>query len=304
LVVDDDPIVLTVTSSLLRARGFVCEAIHDGRDAVDRAVDFGADIVLLDVHMEPVSGAAVLDRLRRDYRTALVPVICVTSDRDPATLVDLLGAGADDYVGKPFKADELEARILVAVRRRAVLGSVNPLTGLPGNVVLTAAIDRRLRDGARFALLHVDIDEFKAFNDHYGFVRGDQMIASVGRLLRGAVAEIGLTGCLIAHIGGDDFAVLTGADQAEATAGAVLASFAAEVRAHYDACDLERGHIMTTDRTGTVRAHPLLSVSIGIATTRLRTFASAAAMADAAAETKRAAKRTTGSAFAVDRRRG
>ncbi len=304
LVVDDDPVILVVTSSLLQARGFVCQAVPDGSVAVDQAVEFRADLVLLDVHMEPVSGAAVLDRLRRDYRTALVPVICVTSDRDASTLVDLLGAGADDYIGKPFKADELEARILVAVRRRAVLGSVNPLTGLPGNVVLTAAIDRRLRDGAPFALLHVDIDEFKAFNDHYGFVRGDEVIASLGRLIHAAVGQIGLPGCLVAHIGGDDFAILTDADQAEATAAVVLASFVAGVGAHYDDCDLERGHITTTDRTGTVRAHPLLSVSIGIATTRLRTFASASAMADAAADVKRAAKRATGSAFAVDRRRG
>lgn len=134
LVVDDDPVVLIVTSRILGARGFRCETVQDGREAVDRAVAFGADVVLLDVHMEPISGATALARLRSDYRTALTPVICVTSDRDPATLVALLGAGADDYIGKPFKADELEARILAAARRRAVLGSVNELTGLQANL--------------------------------------------------------------------------------------------------------------------------------------------------------------------------
>jgi diguanylate cyclase (GGDEF)-like protein len=303
LVVDDDWIALTITSRILASRGFRCRTVQDGREALDAAVDFAADIVLLDVHMEPVSGATVLERLRDDYRTALTPVICVTADCDPATLVTLLGAGADDYIGKPFRADELEARILVAVRRRAVLGSVNPLTGLPGNVVLTAAIDQRLASSAAFALLHVDIDNFKAYNDHYGFVRGDEVIAAVGRLLRGAIRSVGSPSCLLAHIGGDDFAILTDADQARATADAVIAGFDAVAAELHDARDVERGHIVTTDRSGTLREHPLLSVSIGIATTADRTFVSAAAMADAAVDVKSVAKHMPGSAFVVDRRR-
>jgi diguanylate cyclase (GGDEF)-like protein len=303
LVVDDDALVLIVTSHILRSRGFPCETLQDGREAVDTAVAFAADVVLLDVHMEPMPGAAVLRRLRCDYRTALTPVICVTGDEDPSTLVALLGAGADDYLGKPFKADELEARILVAARRRAVLGSVNPLTGMPGNVVLTAAIDRRLRDGELFALLHIDVDNFKAYNDRYGFVRGDVVIASLGRLLHEAVAEVGPCDCMLAHIGGDDFAILTSADEAEPTAYAVLAAFDRVAVDLCDAVDVERGHIVITDRSGNLRAHPLLSLSIGVATTRYRRFASAAAMADVAVEVKAHAKREPGSALVVDRRR-
>lgn len=302
LVVDDDPIVLAVTERLLGGRGFRCETLRDGRDAVERAVAFEADVVLLDVHMEPISGAAVLGRLRADFRTALIPVICVTGDSDPAMLVALLGNGADDYVSKPVDADELEARILVAARRRVVLGSVSPLTGLPGNVVSTAAIEQRLRDAKPFALLHVDIDTFKAYNDYYGFVRGDEVIAKLGRLLRATVAEVDAPDCLLAHIGGDDFVILTGVEDAEPTARAVLADFDRVVPEFYDAADLEHGHISTTDRRGEMRAHSLLTVSIGIATTRHRTFPSAAAMADVAVEVKGLAKRQTGSAFAIDRR--
>jgi diguanylate cyclase (GGDEF)-like protein len=302
LVVDDDPVVLAVTSRILGVRSFACATVQHGQDAVNAAVAFEADVVLLDVHMGPVSGATVLRRLRADYRTALTPVICVTADRDPSTLVALLGAGADDYIAKPFGADELEARILVAARRRAVLGSVNPLTGLPGNVVLTAAIEQRLRDGALFALLHVDIDNFKAYNDYYGFVRGDAVIATLGRLLHDAVEGIGARDCVLAHIGGDDFAILTNAEQAEETARAVLEAFARARADAYDPSDAERGYIAITDRRGDLRSYPLLSVSIGIVTTRQRTFASAAAMADVAVEVKAVAKRAPGSAFVVDRR--
>jgi len=302
LIVDDDPVILTVTSRLLAGRGFACETVQDGRDAVVRAVAFGADIVLLDVHMEPVSGFTVLKRLRTDHRTALTPVICVTSDRDPAVLVALLGGGADDFIGKPFKTDELAARILVAVRRRAVLGSVNPLTGLPGNVVLTAAIARRLRDGVRFALLHIDIDSFKAYNDHYGFVRGDHVISTLGRLLDDVSRGIDARDCVLAHIGGDDFALLVPAEQAVAIAEAAILAFDRVVAGFYDPCDAELGRIVTTDRRGELRAHPLLTVSIGIATTQDRSFASAAAMADVAVEVKCAAKRRSGSAMVIDRR--
>jgi diguanylate cyclase (GGDEF)-like protein len=314
LVVDDDPLVLSLTSRILAASGFRCQTIQDGRHAVDVAIGFAADIVLLDVHMAPISGAAVLEALRSDYRTALTPVICVTSDCDPATLVALLGAGADDYICKPFRADELEARMLVAVRRRAMLVSVNPLTGLPGNVVLTAAIEQRLRSGPPFALLHVDVDNFKAYNDHYGFVRGDEVIAALGSLLDGALASVGARNRLLAHIGGDDFAILTDANRARPTAVAVLLGFDRLSAELHGARAVERGSVVTADATaslaGTVAAtgadpaEALLSVSIGIATTVGRTFASAAAMADAAAQVKGVAKRAPGSAFAVDRRRG
>jgi len=279
------------------------DTVCDGREAVDRAVAFEAGVVLLDVDLRASPAASVLECLRGDFRTALTPVVCVTSVREPSRLVLLLEAGADDYVAKPFKADELEARILSAVRRRAAMSAANPLTGLPGNVVLTAATQQRLCDGDLFALLLVDIDGFKAYNEHYGFVRGDAAISALGRLLRTTLEEVGVSDCVLAHLAGDDFAILTSAEQAEPTALAVVAAFDRAVTELYDPVDVERGHVLTTDRRGETRSHALLSVSIGIATTRNRTFASASAMADIAIEVQGVAKREIGSAFVVDRRR-
>ena len=251
--------------------------------------------------MEPISGAAVLASLRRDHRTALIPVICVTGDADPAMVVSLLMDGADDYICKPFRPDELAARIFVAVRRRAVLGSVNPLSGLPGNIVLSNAIEERLGESQPFALLHVDIDNFKDYNDRYGFVRGDRVIAGLGRLLRDALAGFDASECLLAHIGGDDFAVVMPVDESELQALTILEKFdrfAAEMRDSDEA----GAQAQTDDRRARALYHPTLSLSIGLATTRHRTFPSAAAMADVAAEVKSAAKRRDGSALVVDRR--
>jgi diguanylate cyclase (GGDEF)-like protein len=294
LVVDDDPVVLAVTARVLSSKGFPCGTVADGGEAVERVVAFGADVVLLDVHMRPISGSAVLRGMRADRRTALVPVICVTGDRDPATLVALLGAGADDFIGKPFNAEELEARILVAVRRRDILLSVNPLTGLPGNLVLVAAIDERLAHGEGFALLHVDIDRFKAYNDQHGFVVGDEMIALVGRILSRTIDELEDRACVVAHIGGDDFALLVPPDHAERAARAIVASFDRAV------AELPAG---PGGQGGAAGSGPSLSLSIGVATTRRRTFASSAAMAEAAVESKAVVKEAAGSGFAVDRRR-
>lgn len=301
LVVDDDPIVLAATSSLLGRRRLRCDTIQTGLGVVERAVAFGADVVLLDLQMEPISGAAVLANLRRDHRTALIPVICVTGDADPAKVVALLMDGADDYICKPFRADELAARILVAVRRRAALGSVNPLSGLPGNVVLRNAIEQRLGEDRPFALLHVDIDNFKDYNDRYGFVHGDRVIAALGRLLRDAVSGVDGGECLVAHIGGDDFAVLMPSGEAEAMALTILEAFDRLAAELYET-DEARGHTETDDRRRRAQYHPTLSLSIGLATTGHRTFPSAAAMADVAGEVKAAAKRRDGSALVVDRR--
>src|SRR5205809_832255 len=110
-----------------------------------------------------------------------------------------------------------EARVGAAVRRSSGLRAVNPLSGLPGNTTITEEIEARLARRESFALLYVDIDRFKEFNDHYGFARGDLMISSVAQLL--AEVSWGKEGeRFLGHLGGDDFVVLAPPEGAETRA--------------------------------------------------------------------------------------
>ncbi|EHN10570.1 GGDEF domain protein [Patulibacter medicamentivorans] len=303
LIADDDQLSARSVARVLGARGFRCEIVADGATALDAAVRGRPDILLLDAHMTPVDGFEVLARLQEDHRTALLPVIVVTGDRRPETLAGLLSSGADDYVTKPVDVDELEARILAATRRRIVLGGVSPLTGLPGNVLLTRAVQERLDRRETFGFLHVDLDDFKPFNDRYGYVRGDAVIRGLASVLLEAADAADAPRMLLGHIGGDDFGVLTPAELAMPLAEDVVARFDRIAPGFHDPEDVGRGAIAVRDRRGDEHEYGLISVSIGVTIWTPEHLPTTEAVADAAAEVKRLAKSRPGSQVALDRRR-
>jgi len=300
LVVEDDEATRSALRALLDDAGYVCDEAADGERAVAAMREAQFDLVLLDVGLPGMSGADVHAHLRRDPRTRFLPIVFLTAYADRQIKLQQLEAGAEDFITKPYDADELLARVGAAVRRWSGLRGVNPLSGLPGNPTITEEIDSRLAHGDEFALLYVDIDRFKEFNDHYGFTRGDRVIAMLAEVLTEAAA------CdqrFVGHIGGDDFVLLAQTDRAEALAERITRRFDDAIRELYDPDDRARGGIDAHDRRGRLRHTPIATVSIGIVNVPPGRFAGATAAARAAAEVKEVAKRRPGSAWAVDRRK-
>jgi diguanylate cyclase (GGDEF)-like protein len=300
LVVEDDEATRGALHALLDDAGYVCDEAADGERAVDAIRDTRFDLVLLDLGLPGMSGADVHRQLRQDPRTRFMPIVFLTAHSDRQVKLEQLEAGAEDFITKPYDADELLARVGAAVRRWSGLRALNPLSGLPGNPTITEEIDSRLAHGEHFALLYVDIDHFKEFNDHYGFTRGDCVITTLAEILTQAA---GADQRFLGHIGGDDFVVLARADEAEVLAEAITRRFDEAIRALYDPEDRARGWIDARDRRGRMRQIPFATVSIGIVNVPPGRFKGATAAARAAAEVKEVAKRRPGSAWAVDRRR-
>jgi len=302
LVVEDDEATRGAVRVLLEDAGYECCEATDGEAALVSVRTAHPDLVLLDLGLPGMSGTDVHRALRRDPRTRFLPTVFLSAHSEREARLAELAAGADDYITKPYDADELLARVGAAVRRSSGLRSVNPLSGLPGNTTITEEIESRLARRERFALLYVDIDRFKEFNDHYGFARGDLMISSVAQLL----AEIswGREGeRFLGHIGGDDFVVLAASEEAETLAACITQRFDETAPSLYDEKDRQRGSIEARDRRGVLRRSPLASLSIGIVNIAPGRFDGAIAAARAAAEVKEVAKRQPGSSWAVDRRK-
>lgn len=303
LVVDDEPGVSDVLEHLLRSEGLRCAVAADGRIAVDRALELRPQLILLDLSLPSLSGDEVFARLRSDHRTRYTPVIFLTAAGNRNDLIRRLLAGGDDYVTKPFDIDELAARIHAALRRARTLSGLNPISGLPGNAAIHEEMTGRLLRGETFACVYLDIDNFKPFNDHYGFSRGDALIRALAESTFAAVS--GLTpDPFLGHIGGDDFVILCGADQAEALAADVLARFSSAGRAAHDDIDVAAHGYQAVDRRGIRSTWPLAAASAGIVIVTPQRFPSAAAVAQTAAEMKTLAKFRGGDQVAVDRRRG
>ena len=300
LVVEDDEATRDALRAPLDDAGYVCDEASDGERAVAALRDARFDLVVLDLDLPGMSGTEVHRHLRRDPRTRFLPIVFLTAHSDREVKLAELEAGAEDFITKPYDAGELLARVGAAVRRWSGMRAVNPLSGLPGNPTITEEIEARLARHDTFALLYVDIDRFKEFNDHYGFTRADRVITMLAEIL---TAIAGADQRFVGHVGGDDFVVLARPDEAEGLAQAITRRFDDEIRALYDPEDHARGWIEARDRRGRLRHVPFATVSIGIVNVPPGRFDGATAAARAAAEVKEVAKRQTGSAWAVDRRK-
>jgi diguanylate cyclase (GGDEF)-like protein len=306
LIVDDDPDIRTFLEVTLSLSGYEVAQARDGEEAFAQAVATGPDLVLMDVMMPRVDGFEALRRLRADGRTSDIPVIMVTAKAQAADKVSGLAEGADDYVTKPFDPDELIARVQATLRRSQQMRSVSPLSGLPGNSRIQLELERRVREDPPFALLYADLNQFKAYNDHFGFSQGDEVLKGLAGVVDAVARELGGPDAFVGHIGGDDFVVICGAAAGEAVAAEICRRFDELVPTFYPPEERARGYIEANDRQGRLTRFPLVSVSIGIAHDQVREFAHPGEPVSIATEMKSYAKSTSdgSSNFEVDRRGG
>jgi GGDEF domain-containing protein len=220
----------------------------------------------------------------------------LTEDR-----VNGLELGADDYVTKPFDVVELVARVKAVLRRTKTASDTSPLTGSRATS-RSAPRSNSGSPGDPFALVYCDLDNFKAFNDHYGFMRGDQVIQFSADVLRQSLVDVGDDEGFVGHIGGDDFVAITDADAAEAFCKTVIDRFDDGILDYYDTADALKGYIEVTDDEASgmpSRWWRCRWVSSPTARGRSATQWEASAVA---VEMKEFAKKQAGSAYRIDRR--
>ena len=185
LIVDDDQDIARILRFRLQKKGFDCVLASNGLEALDKIDTHHPDLVLLDVMMPKMDGFTACREIRRRNAWSRIPVIMLTAKGDTTDKVSGISEGADDYVVKPFEFDELLARIQMILRRTSETMSANPLTGLPGNNIISKRIEVAIAAGQGFAACYVDLDYFKAYNDEYGFEAGDDIIKRTAEILVG-----------------------------------------------------------------------------------------------------------------------
>jgi len=302
LVADDDPDILNVVKINLELDGFEVDTAVDGEDAMQKATSSPPNVIILDIMMPRMDGLTALHRLRSQAGTANIPIILLTARGLPEDRVRGLELGADDYITKPFDITELAARVRAVLRRTQAARDLSPLTGLPGNFKITAEIEDCIREERAFALVHGDLDNFKAFNDHYGFMRGDEVIRFCASSFNEAVESLGMADTFIGHIGGDDFVAIIPPEMSELFAKEVIERFDDGILDLYDTADALRGYIEVIDRRGERYAFPVVSLSLGVASTHVREIGTQWEASAIAVEMKEFAKKQQGSTYRIDRR--
>lgn len=302
LIIDDDRDILQFVRMNLELEGLIVTTAEGGQAGLDAAKSAPPDLVLLDIMMPEMDGLTVLRRLRTSPPTMNVPVILLTAKALAEDRLAGLELGADDYITKPFDLDELIARVKTVLRRAQAMRDLSPLTGLPGNFRISRELERRVESGEPFALVHADLDNFKAFNDHYGFMRGDGVIKFSAHVLLEAAEENPDAEVFVGHVGGDDFVCMVHPDHVEELCKDICLKYDDGILDFYDTAEALQGFIEVTDRRGERHAFPIGSISLGVAANTARELASEWEASAIASEMKEFAKREPGSSYRIDRR--
>lgn len=220
-----------------------------------------------------------------------------------------ISEGEFDYEPDIQNKDELgdlkNAFITMAKRLKELeelYRDASPLTRLPGGVAVENVLSRKIANYKPLAFCLLDIDNFKSYNDHYGYARGNDLILAVAFFLEEAVAAHGSEDDFIGHIGGDDFVLITTPDRYEKTCRAVLDDFSENVLEFYNQEDRDRGYLIGENRQGDQVTFPMASISIAVVTNQRRIFANHIQVGEIAADLKEYAKSITGSTLVVDKR--
>ncbi len=303
LFADDQTELLYLMKEMLEQAGFEVFTAENGGEALRAVFENTPDIAVLDYNMPVKDGLAVAETLKENPLFAHIPIIICTAFSEKSTKLRGLGMGIDDYLIKPVDADELIARIRMVLKRNKQVLDTNPLSKLPGNPSIQARVEREIQKNSDFAVLYIDLDNFKAFNDSYGFEAGDRVIKTTANLLVKLTIQNENSEDFIGHIGGDDFIVVTTFDKAEPLAKSVIAAFNEIAPSFYSKEDRERGCIVSTDRQGNIKKFPFITISIGVVHNRLRPLVSFAQVSNIGTELKKFAKAGAGGNYTIDRRK-
>ena len=205
---------------------------------------------------------------------------------------DEVGDLAEDFTRMARRLKEMEQISLDA----------SPLTRLPGNIAIEQVIERKLAEGSPFAVCYADLDNFKAYNDRYGYIQASELIKKTGEIIYEMVASVNSRDDFVGHIGGDDFIMVVNPEQAAELCEAVIAEFGRLIPEFYSPEDRAIGAIEGVDRYGVRRRFPIMTISISVIICQKGTFDSAVSIGRAAAEMKDNLKGKDGSNYSINRR--
>lgn len=230
--------------------------------------------------------AAIMDRdfLEVDAYTPISTVSAIAMDRSEGSLYDfVVVTEAGQYYGIVTIKDLLIKSTEISV---STAKASNPLTGLPGNLVINQEISKLVEQNIEYTVMYIDMDNFKAFNDVYGFERGDEVIRIMAQVLREKVGESGFIG----HVGGDDFVVILYHNEYQLLFEQITQQFEKRTRELYSENDRERGYIEAENRHGKKEQFPLLSITIALTTDKEKKYFSQYELVEELAIRKKLAK--------------
>ncbi len=245
----------------------------------------------------------VCKKIRENEDNSITPIIVASSNMEKQHRIDILQLNIEYYLLKPVDEKYLYYTIKNIIRLIYTNRKVSPLTGLPGNVQIQAELKKHLLKKEDFTVLYFDLDNFKAYNDVYGFLRGDEIIKFTARTILNNIHQANCEEAFVGHIGGDDFVAIIQSKEYETICQNIINEFDTGILKYFTETDKERGYVECANRKGIIEQYPLTSISIGVVVADKNRFANILEIGEVGAAVKHVAKVSMGSTYAIDRRK-
>lgn len=303
LVVDDEILLREMLKDIFTIAGYNVITAENGKEGLEKIEKYFPDFVILDGSMPVMDGFETLEQIRKNPKFINLPVMMFTALSGETEQIKGLSLGADDYITKPFKTPILLTKVKNILDRKKKSMDVNPLTSLPGNLSIQENIEKRIANRTHFSLLYIDLNNFKSFNDKYGFYTGDKVIKFTADILQNIVRKYGMLSDFIGHIGGDDFVIITEGGNSVILAENIISEFDNGVTQFYSEEDRKNGFIISTDRNDKIQKFPVMTISISIIATNVAHLTHFAEISKRASELKKLAKKNNKSSYVFERRK-
>ena len=261
------------------------------------------DMIIIDEDTIDVDIIELCKSIRENEDNSITPIVVISSEWEKEHRLKILEQSIEYFILKPIDREYFYYTVRNILNLLQNNRRISPLTGLPGNVQIQAEMKKRLLNKEQFAMFYFDLDNFKAYNDTYGFANGDEIIKFTARTIVENVHKMGTEDSFIGHIGGDDFVAITGKTDYEKICKNIISDFDTYVLGYYSDEDVQKGYIEVANRRGIIEQFPLTSISIGVVEITPGRFKNTLEIGEVGAQVKHQAKSIMGSTYIINRRK-
>lgn len=284
------------------SRGVVWHDFHDTSSLREFIQSFILDLIFIAGKDSFNSQLSLIRKIKKHSILSLVPLVLYHPAPDRKTTMAGLLAGADDFLSGRWDKEIVSAKLKMLLKRSYRDLGQNPTTRLPGMTLIQKELERRLKKGEKFAICHADLDDFKAYNDYYGYFYGDKLIRLTSEIVRDIVFSSTRNG-FVGHIGGDDFVFLIPSNQVDQICRSIITAFDKIIQTRYKEKDLRKGFIETRNRRDEMERFSIMTLSISVIINKEKMFSHVGELSHMLVDLKKYTKSLPGSNYVIERRK-
>lgn len=304
VIIDDTSEVIELVKKLFASEKNI-KFIHTSskKEKIKVALQEMPDLIIINSDDLEIDILKLCEQLRKDDDNDIIPIIVVGENREADYRLKILRKEVEYYIPKPLHEGFFYYTVKNISRLISSNRCISALTGLPGNIQIESELKRRIASKKTYAVLYTDLDNFKAYNDKYGFMNGDEVIKFTSSVIQECIQDYGKQGDFLGHVGGDDFVAILDYENAAKIGRAITKRFDEQITKYYSLEDIQNNGIRIANRKGKLEKFPLMTITVAMVSNRYRKYNSTLEIGEDGASVKKKGKTIKGSTFLENRRK-